>query len=73
MRNVTERPETVNAGVNTLVDADTQEIVRNVLNARTQALRPLHVDNPFGSGKASKKIVDAILYPSRKPQSTSDG
>jgi UDP-N-acetylglucosamine 2-epimerase (non-hydrolysing) len=62
MRNVTEWPETLNAGANKLVDADTQQIVSNVLNARkTQAKRPHHAGNPFGLGRASKNIVNAIL------------
>jgi UDP-N-acetylglucosamine 2-epimerase (non-hydrolysing) len=62
MRNVTEWPETVNAGANKLVDADTQQIVNNVLNTRkTQTKRPFQSGNLFGSGRASKKIVNAIL------------
>jgi len=62
MRNATEWPETVNAGVNKLVDADTKQIVSNVLNRRkTQAKRPVRAGNPFGSGRASKKIVNTIM------------
>jgi UDP-N-acetylglucosamine 2-epimerase (non-hydrolysing) len=62
MRRVTEWPETVEAGANKLVDANTQEIFRNVLKAKkTQVSMSLFTRNPFGSGRASKNIVNAIL------------
>ena len=71
MRNVTEWTETVKAGANKLVDADVQQIVSNVLNARkTKSKRLSLVHNPFGSGRASHKIVNAILSNASSPEVT---
>jgi UDP-N-acetylglucosamine 2-epimerase (non-hydrolysing) len=64
MRQVTERPEGVQAGTVRLVGTDTQEIL-------TQACRLLddpeayehmaHAVNPYGDGKAAPRIANAIL------------
>jgi UDP-N-acetylglucosamine 2-epimerase (non-hydrolysing) len=63
MRDTTERPEAVDAGTVILVGTDEQMIVdeANILltNAdRYQSMSQLH--NPYGDGKASKRIADFI-------------
>ena len=65
LRDVTERPEAVSAGTVKLVGTNIDEIVENANNL----IRiPEEYDkmsksiNPYGDGKASERIVDAILY-----------
>lgn len=65
LRNVTERPEGVTAGVLKL--AGTEE--NNIISLATELLKNqdiyksmVNAKNPFGDGIASKRIVDAILY-----------
>lgn len=65
LRNVTERPEGVTAGVLKL--ARTEE--NNIISLATELLKNqdiyksmVNAKNPFGDGIASKRIVDAILY-----------
>ncbi len=64
MRNVTERPEGVEAGVLKLVGTDSQVIVsesRRLLEdpAAYQSMASAH--NPFGDGHAAERIVQAVL------------
>jgi len=62
MRDVTEWPETVEAGANKLVDVDPDKIIKSIMNAKkSQSTRPLYSKNPFGSGKASEHIVGTVL------------
>ncbi len=65
MRQVTERPEGVQAGSVRLVGTDTQEILlqtRQLLdNPQAYALMA-HAVNPYGDGKAAPRIVNAILH-----------
>lgn len=65
LRDVTERPEAVDAGTVKLVGTETEDIIKEayeilknqkVYDSMSKAL------NPYGDGKASKRIVDAILY-----------
>ncbi|GAU09751.1 non-hydrolyzing UDP-N-acetylglucosamine 2-epimerase [Desulfoplanes formicivorans] len=74
MRENTERPEVFDTGKAALVGTDTEEIIR-------QATRHLAWDgghsawktgNPFGDGKASERIVKAILawHEGKKPYLT---
>lgn len=63
MRNVTERPEAIEAGVARLVGTDPDEIVSAVRTIIAQ--RPTLPDrptrsNPFGDGHAARRIVDRI-------------
>lgn len=64
MRDVTERPEAVAAGTVRLVGTETDAIIRGV-NALfdDDALwqRASHAANPYGDGKASARIVDALM------------
>ena len=64
LRGVTERPEAVKAGTVKLVGTDEDNIVKlanelisnqNEYNMMSRAI------NPYGDGKASKRIVAAIL------------
>ncbi len=58
LRNNTERPESVEVGANVLVGANTDRIVKNVLqildNKRTW-------DSPYGDGKSAQYIADILL------------
>lgn len=63
MREVTERPEAVRAGTVALVGTDPQRIVAEV--ARLLDNPDLHASfsrriNPYGDGRASQRIVDAL-------------
>lgn len=63
MRNVTERPEAVDAGTVRLVGTDGAEIVHHVEQVMTddavyQTMSKAH--NPYGDGKAANRIVEAI-------------
>jgi UDP-N-acetylglucosamine 2-epimerase (non-hydrolysing) len=62
MREVTERPEAVEAGAVKVVGTDTRHIADAAaeLLASSKAYRRMVVDrNPYGDGKASRRIVDA--------------
>jgi UDP-N-acetylglucosamine 2-epimerase (non-hydrolysing) len=64
LRDVTERPEGVAAGVLKLVGSDRQRIVMEACRLLTdeKAYREMAcASNPFGDGHASSRIVDAIL------------
>jgi len=64
MRDTTERPEAVEAGTVKLVGTDKDRIITEVSlllndNERYGQISTAH--NPYGDGKASRRIVDAIL------------
>jgi len=64
LREKTERPEGVTAGVLKLVGTDTERILaeaRNLLDNREAYLAMVNVENPFGDGHAADKIVKALL------------
>ena len=64
MRDTTERPEGVSAGCAKLVGLDTDDIIEqtNRLLDDPAAYEAMsQVQNPYGDGTASNKIVDAIL------------
>lgn len=63
MRDTTERPEAVNAGTVLLVGTDKDKIVNEVNSLlgdkeRYSTMSTLH--NPYGDGKAAKRIVDFL-------------
>lgn len=63
MRDVTERPEGIEAGCSRLVGAQTQTIVRAVDELLTQPesyAAMVAANNPYGDGKASQRIRVAI-------------
>lgn len=64
MRETTERPEAVAAGTVRLVGVDRQKIVDNVvalLSDRAEYEKMSLAHNPYGDGRAAKRIVDELL------------
>lgn len=65
LRNVTERPEGVKAGVLKIVGTERDNIISiatEVLTNKNIYNKMIDSRNPFGDGFASKRIVDSILY-----------
>ncbi len=65
LRNVTERPEGIEAGTLKLAGVEEETIYRltaQLLNDKQEYERMARAENPFGDGHASKRIVEAILY-----------
>ena len=63
MREKTERPEAVEAATARLVGTDVQRIVREaslLLDAPAEYVSRARVHNPYGDGRASSRISDAI-------------
>ncbi|MGL4763399.1 MAG: non-hydrolyzing UDP-N-acetylglucosamine 2-epimerase [Sarcina sp.] len=64
LRGVTERPEAVEAGTVKLVGTDVNMILKEanaLLNDKAYYAQMSKSVNPYGDGKASERIVDAIL------------
>jgi len=64
MRDTSERPEGIESGSAKLVGIDTETIVaetQNLLDNNDEYKRVSNAVNPYGDGKASKKIVKIIL------------
>lgn len=65
LRNETERPEAVAAGTVKLAGIDEKVITKlanQLLDDKKEYDKMSHAVNPYGDGKASERIVDAILY-----------
>ncbi|AAK80817.1 UDP-N-acetylglucosamine 2-epimerase (non-hydrolysing) [Clostridium acetobutylicum] len=65
LRDVTERPEAVEAGTVKLVGTDIKKIVDEaykIMKDEEEYEKMSKAINPYGDGKASDRIVDAILY-----------
>ena len=65
MRRVTERPEAVKAGTVKLVGLDEELIftaAARLLRSETAYRRMASAVNPYGDGKASERIVEALRY-----------
>ncbi len=65
LRNVTERPEGVEAGTLKLAGTEEQTIytmAKELLTDEKVYAKMAQAKNPFGDGNASKRIVQAILY-----------
>jgi UDP-N-acetylglucosamine 2-epimerase (non-hydrolysing) len=63
LRDVTERPEGVSAGLAKLVGTDKDRIIsetRRLLSDKGDYLRMARRKNPYGDGKAARRIVDII-------------
>ncbi len=63
MRETTERPEAVDAGTVILVGTDKDTIVNEtleLLNNKNKYMKMSRLHNPYGDGKASKRIVKSI-------------
>ena len=64
MRDTTERPEALDAGTVKLVGTDYNKIVDNVsllLDDENEYSIMSRANNPYGDGKASPRIVEALL------------
>ncbi len=64
LREVTERPEGIEAGVSQLVGTSTASIVAaatELLECRTTYERFAHAVNPYGDGTAARQIADVLL------------
>jgi UDP-N-acetylglucosamine 2-epimerase (non-hydrolysing) len=64
MRSVTERREAIDAGAAALVGVDATSIIENVnrlLDDDALYQRMSQVENPYGDGQASARIIDRIL------------
>ena len=69
MRDTTERPEAIKAGTVKLVGTDKEKIINEVeklLNDKDEYYRISKAYNPYGDGKASKKIVEFLKAISEK-------
>lgn len=65
LRDVTERPEAVEAGTLKVIGTDRYTIFREaslLLNNMEQYQSMANAVNPFGDGRASERIVKALLY-----------
>ncbi len=65
LRDVTERPEGVEAGTLKLVGTDTHQIAeetKRLLNDAAAYAKMAKSANPYGNGHAAEQIVDALLH-----------
>ncbi|WP_348921956.1 non-hydrolyzing UDP-N-acetylglucosamine 2-epimerase [Enterococcus rotai] len=65
LRDTTERPEGVRAGTLKLVGTDEKivyEALKELLLDESVYKKMAHAENPYGDGKASQRIVEAIAY-----------
>lgn len=65
LRDVTERPEAVEAGKVKLVGTETQKVVEEankLIKSKEEYEKMSKAINPYGDGKASERIAGAILY-----------
>ena len=63
LRNVTERPEGVEAGVAILVGTNPEKILEEgsrILSSGRNRVRPAPPPNPYGDGRAGERIADII-------------
>ena len=64
MREVTERPEGVEAGTAKLVGIQMESIVREaqrLLDRPEEYERMAHIKNPYGDGRSSQRILDILV------------
>ena len=65
LRENTERPEAVMAGTAKIVGVEEERIyeeAKKLLEDESEYQRMAHARNPFGDGRASERIVKAILH-----------
>ena len=64
MRDLTERPEAVEAGTVKLIGTDKENIIKNVselIDNKNKYNEMAFAHNPYGDGNASKKIIEGII------------
>jgi len=61
LRDVTERPEAVEAGAAQLVGTDRRLIVERALGILRGGART-HIINPYGDGRAGERIADIVIH-----------
>ena len=64
MRDITERPEALESGTVVLVGTDVEKIINkatNLINNKDSYDKMAQVQNPYGDGHSSKKIVDFFI------------
>jgi len=62
LRDVSDRPEGVEAGLAVLVGTDPEKVYGNAMKALTDPRQSaVDLENPYGDGKAARRIVDALL------------
>jgi len=69
LRDTTERPEAIAAGTVEMVGTDTEKVLavcQKLLDDREAYLRMANAVNPYGDGRASDRIVRALMYYFRK-------
>ena len=65
LRDTTERPEGVEAGTLKLVGTESEKVkkeMEELLDNAAEYQRMSQAKNPYGDGKASERILDAIAY-----------
>lgn len=65
LRQETERPEAIAAGTAKLAGTDEERVYRlakELLTSEAEYSKMAHAVNPYGDGRASERIVDALLY-----------
>jgi len=76
LRDVTERPEGIEAGVARLVGTEGERIFReadHLLRDDAERLRLSRTEHPYGDGRAAERIVDIVLHKLRGlPRRTHD-
>lgn len=76
LRDTTERPEAVKAGTVKLIGTERQKVyeeTKYLLTDHDEYQRMANTCNPYGDGKASKRIIEAILYHYGLSQEKPDG
>lgn len=65
LRNLTERPEGVEAGIVTLAGNEpgrVRKVVGDLLSSRLQLGGPVTAENPYGDGRAGQRIAQAVAW-----------
>lgn len=65
LRQETERPEAIAAGTAKLAGTDEKRVYRlakELLTSEAEYSKMAHAVNPYGDGRASERIADALLY-----------
>lgn len=65
LRDTTERPEGINAGTLKLIGTEEDDVYNEsllLIQDRTEYEKMANASNPYGDGKASERIMDAIFY-----------